>query len=75
MSDDFGSSGVIEGAGEVGDKTTEWVNEMIPSDGKAVMIYGVSALSLAGFWMILYFSLSSSSWLMKDGLKWGFWAH
>ena len=55
----FGESGVIPGAGGVGNNEEKWVNKIMhdPSSGQVVMYYGITALVLAFLNLILYLTL------------------
>ena len=74
--DEFGSEGVIPGTGTIGQDEEDWANNIMndPSNAQVVMYYGISALSVVGFSVIMYFVLNGYSNAVR-GTYWGFVIH
>ena len=72
---DFGSEGVIPGAGGAGDRTEEWAMDAMkdPSSDKIVMFYGISSICVAVITLIWYLVFNYANTVR--GLYWGFIIH
>ena len=73
---DFGDSGVIPGTGTIGQNEEDWADKIMknPANAQVVMYYGISALSVIGFSMIMYYVLNNYSNTVR-GTYWGFVVH
>ena len=68
---EFGSEGVIPGAGTSGSNMIEWGDRIMydPTDAKVTMYYGISTWVLLGVSMILYFALNNRFWGVANLFK------
>ena len=73
----FGESGVIPGAGGLGQREQDWVNKIMkdPASGQVVTFYGITALVTGTFNLLIYLIWGSRNWVVGPASKWWFWIH
>ena len=73
----FGESGVIPGAGGLGQREQDWVEKIMkdPASGQVVMYYGITALVLGVINLLIYLIGGPRNWVVGPASKWWFWIH
>ena len=73
----FGESGVIPGAGGLGNREQEWVEKIMknPENGQMLMYYGITALVTAVLNLLIYLIWGHRNWVVGPASKWWFWIH